>query len=119
MRRPRGPFNNRMISLVEVDEVEEEDDEEEDDEEDDDDDDGGFGLVSSFPSGIISHSSDILLSSPLSTPIRRILQREVEMEFAIESTPDVPPSPIVHPSLEWEMIPLKKEEPKPKPPSIE
>ena len=45
-----------MISLVEVDEVEEEDDEEEDDEEDDDD--GGFGLVSSFPSGIISHSSD-------------------------------------------------------------
>jgi hypothetical protein len=47
-----------MISLVEVDKVEEEDDEEEDDEEDDDDDDGGFGLVSSFPSGIISHSSD-------------------------------------------------------------
>jgi hypothetical protein len=47
-----------MISLVEVDDVEEEDDEEEDDEEDDDDDDGGFGLGSSFPSGIISHSSD-------------------------------------------------------------
>ena len=41
-----------MIPLIEVD------DEEEDDEEDYDDDDGGFGLVSSFPSGIISHSSD-------------------------------------------------------------
>jgi hypothetical protein len=63
----------------------------------------------------------LILSSPLSTPIRRILQREVEiesaMEFAIESTPEVPPSHIVHPSLECEMIPLKKEEPKPKPPT--
>ena len=41
-----------MISLLEVD------DEEEDDEEDDDDEHGGFGLGSSFFSGIISHSSD-------------------------------------------------------------
>jgi hypothetical protein len=64
-----------MISLLEVD------DEEEDDDEEDDDEHGGFGLGSSFFSGIISQSSDGCVVGEGAPLVLIILQTSLRILF--------------------------------------